>query len=304
MVLSFRSTYWYSMKNLVLAMADGYNTLELAPFVKSLRGTGFTGDLVLFVSPNTAKQLQSFASRYEITLVHLSRVGRWFSHLRPLVALKRQVLHEQNDLHTFVADRWKHHPVVGRFSYYRQFIAENSEEYEKVLLCDVRDVVFQSNPFTTELPADICLFAEHASHSIDQSESNARWIRRSFGQKTLNALSKKPIICGGVMLGTTQGMIRFLDQLVAAMAACPANWSLRFGLDQAALNYIAYEVGIPNSHIFECCVGPAAHLALVPDSELAIKSDGHVLDRLGNVIPLLHQYDRHKQLLRLAQQAA
>lgn len=292
------------MKNLVLGMADGYNAQELAPFVKSLRSTGFSGDLVLFVASSTARQLQSFASQHDITLVDLPWAGRLFGRIRPLVALKRQILREQNDLETFVADRWKHHPVVGRFSFYRQFIADNRTEYEKVLLCDVRDVVFQSDPLAVELPADICLFSEHPSHSIGQSESNTRWIHRVFGQETLAALADKPIICGGVMLGTTEGMLSLLDQLIASMAACQSNWSLRFGLDQAALNCIAYVAGIPGAHIFGCCEGPATHLALVPAEQLGIQSDGQVLDRSGNIIPLLHQYDRHEQLQGWAQKVA
>ena len=95
-----------------------------------------------------------------------------------------------------------------------------------------------------------------------------------------------------------------IDGLIEKMASCPAYWSLRFGLDQAALNCIVYDQRVAGVTLYSCLDGPIAHLALVPQTQLQFNDDGRLLGYDGRILPVLHQYDRHDCLKHLVAKAA
>ena len=292
------------MKNLILAFAENYCVDDLSPFVGSLRSSGYRGDVVFFVDDGISNDLQKFLKAHDVRMVKLPRKRGVFAAWRPLVALQRQLRGVRQDVPTFLRDCWKQDSAIGRFAYYKEFLCTHAEAYRNVILADARDVIFQEDPFSRPLESEVCLFAEHSSRPIASSGSTAKWIKRSFGTDAFEKISTQPVLCAGAIMGTVAGISVLIDELIEMMASCPAYWSLRFGLDQAALNCIVYDQRVPGVTLYSCLEGPIAHLALVPKTQFQFNDDGRLLGHDGRILPVLHQYDRHDCLEHLVAKAA
>jgi len=291
------------MKDVVLGMAENYTESQLDPFVGSLRRTGFDGDIVLFTHAGNREIGSPWSRTHQVQFIELPWKRRLAAPCRWLFALRRQISAKMCNRDEFLSQCWLQDITNGRYALYYDFLLANSGRYRHILLSDVRDVVFQTSPFQRALPADLCLFAEHDSCTIGTSGATARWLQRFFGEKTLRELQDKQVVCAGVVMGTEAGIFQLIERMVDTMVLARSFWALRFGLDQAALNYLVHTGGLPNVQVFECLRGPAVHLALLPADQLKMDDDGQVLNENGSVIPLLHQYDRQVGFVQRAQES-
>jgi hypothetical protein len=75
-------------------------------------------------------------------------------------------------------------------------IVNHFKDYKHILLADVRDVFFQSNPFEN-LPEEEYLYAftEDPGITIEKEEHHINMILKLFGQETLEQFTGKKIIC-------------------------------------------------------------------------------------------------------------
>ena len=74
------------------------------------------------------------------------------------------------------------HHQSGRYFNYLNFLARHGELYANVMISDLRDVFFQSDPFAAPLPADIVFAQERCL--IGASPVNSRWIEVAFGGRS------------------------------------------------------------------------------------------------------------------------
>src|SRR5256885_12437893 len=134
--------------NLVLGAVRGYSFDKLRPFVTSLKRTEFKGDLVLLwdhLSDDTLVSLRD----HGVKSVYFEYWGngpgnsrsRFWPILAPMVrmfrgsSVARQILKRVLPLQ------------CARFLAYYDFLSVHRSEYGSVLITDVRDVLFQSDPF-------------------------------------------------------------------------------------------------------------------------------------------------------------
>src|SRR4051812_37307535 len=52
------------------------------------------------------------------------------------------------------------HPQSGRYLMYRSLLRANVGMWDRVMITDVRDVIFQGNPFAQDFPAPVVFAAE------------------------------------------------------------------------------------------------------------------------------------------------
>lgn len=184
---------------------------------------------------------------------------------------------------------------ASRFFHYRDFLTLNRERYEWVMLTDVRDVIFQADPFRHNLVNGLHVFEEYPNISLGDQEANRNWIRSLYGENELKKLEKCPIICSGVTMGSISEMIDYLD----AMCNELAKKSGPVGFDQGVHNFLIRNGVIRNLHIHEFNEGPVVHVGIAPREVLSLSQDNQLIDKYSRLIPVVHQYDRHKDLTKL-----
>lgn len=92
------------------------------------------------------------------------------------------------------------HPATLRFFLYEAWLIAHDGQYRRILHSDVRDVVFQRDPFSEPWSAGIHAFLENPRLTIGNEPYNAAWIEACFGRSVLEKCADKPIACCGVIL--------------------------------------------------------------------------------------------------------
>ncbi|MDR3400923.1 MAG: hypothetical protein P4L99_00365 [Chthoniobacter sp.] len=284
------------MTNLILGQAYNYTFEQLAPFVISLRQTGYAGEVVLFVNrvdEETKRQL----SAHQIQLREFHYRGpevrnsayvawpylRWLRHLPVPFAVKKAILRPLVNV-----------PWVRMILYY-DFLTNPQGRYGQVMLTDVRDVIFQADPFARETGPGLRAFLEDESMRIGNSQANIQWMTELFGKDVLERLGELPISCSGTTIGDAESVRNYLRAFIEA--AFTVRSTRLNGGDQGIHNYLVHGALRPTTALLRN--GEAEVLTmgyLAREGELAMNADGRLVDVGGRIFNVLHQYDRHPEL--------
>lgn len=239
--------------NLVMGLAFGYTVEKVQNFIQSLRQY-YDGDVVMITDPID----QTMADYYE----------------------KYNVM-------TYVVEQKFNIKLIGfaRWQLYLEVLNEHFPEVENIILSDIRDVVFQDNPFNHLSGADL-------DFSIDQNtvgncqEHNAKWIRDIYGEEELERAKDQWILCAGLVAGTKQGIMHLANEFVKETEELIKTNRLTF-TDQASMN-VMYARGLfPNSNINNDHFRTMHHAV-----NLTFDRRGYLLNEKGERISVVHCYDR------------
>ena len=179
---------------------------ELEPFLASLRHSGFAGEVCIFVTdvaPETVRQLQDLGVRVE----------------RPGQSAQPRMTH-----------------LSSRFFTYLDFLVRHGTNYRHVMLTDLRDVVFQADPFAVALPADI-VFAQERCR-LANCPVNRAWVVQGYGNAVADNMRDCLISCAGTTFGTVGGILRYLTAMTSELTSRPV--AIEGGIDQGVHNYIVH----------------------------------------------------------------
>ncbi|EPR37212.1 hypothetical protein dsx2_1155 [Desulfovibrio sp. X2] len=253
--------------NLVLGLAAGYHDGDVRPFLESLRRTGFSGRCVLFVSPTTRGTERMAALGAQIV-----------PFTRP--------------------DELAHVPYNAlRYFLYRDFLqkadAAGEGPFSRILLTDVRDVVFQRDPFAFPWPAGVSATLEDGRMRIGGCPYMAHWTRGHLGADVLDELSERPISCSGTTVAGHAAMHAYLAAMTARLLPfVPAPRMA--GYDQAVHNLLVHRGLLPGLAVHDNGA-PILTLGYV-EGEAALDAAGDVLTPSGGPALIVHQYDRKPEL--------
>jgi hypothetical protein len=249
-------------RRLVLGAAIGFGVDEVRVFVESLRASGYDGDVLMLIRwPGL-------------------RVGRY---------LKRRGVDVIRVFQTRSFSRSVH---AKRYAIYLDYLKGRAAHYDQVMMSDVRDVVFQANPFAG-IDSPKCHFYLEAPRTIAEDATNLRWVRGCFPHAEAEALSHHRISCSGITIGGSAEIIAYLERMVAKINAVPQRIyrTIGHGYDQAIHNYLVYlHPGIDG--IVEENNGHIATMALEPRDAYRLDDRARVFGRDGRLYPICHQYDR------------
>ncbi|WP_458095337.1 hypothetical protein [Roseomonas sp. WA12] len=260
-----RARLSHGRRDLVMGLALNYGPAELAPFLGSLRATGYGGDVWLLtgaVPPDTRDFLAGHAVRaLPFTAIHTMAMSMNSSRMyRYLDALAEAALNLSDD------------ELPGR-----------------VLLTDTRDVVFQADPFAA-LGTSRLRFHLEEPPNLAGSPINSDWLVRALGPEVVAEIGHHPVSCAGTLLGTAEAVFEYLCIMGRMLADVPPEHR-HSGVDQAVHNAILWRglvagaESVPNGQ--DVLTIPAGGLG-----SLAVR-DGHRLrDADGRLIAVVHQYDR------------
>jgi hypothetical protein len=255
-------------RRLVLGAAIGFDVEQVRVFVESLRAN-YTGDVLLLIRWPGRRVARYLKSRG----VDVIRVFQTRSFTRSVHA--------------------------RRYAIYLDYLRTQASRYDQVMMSDVRDVVFQCNPFDGVASPKCHFYLEGAVRIIRDDPTNWRWVRGCFSAADAERLAAYRISCSGITIGGTAAIIAYLERMAARIRAMP--WriyrQIGHGYDQAIHNYLVHLdpavdgiVVENNQHIATMALEPRAFYRLDQKS-LIYGPDDHLF-------PICHQYDRFPDLLK------
>ena len=251
------------MQNLVLSSACGLDPKQIEFFIVSLRKY-YSGEVCVLVNKKDFKLkeiLKNFNCKYlEITA------------------------------HKFDVQ-------VKRYEFYLEII--NKNKFDKILICDSRDIYFQLDPFKYKYKGEINFFLE--SKKIKDCPYNTNWLMRTYGEKILKKLSEETINCSGTTLGSHTGMKNYLEQMIKQSKKNKYKKNLKYlltfrrdksgrGADQAYSNFVVHNKLIENNFIYSNESGPIATVYYL--KEITFNKYNQLLNSLGEPYNIVHQYDK------------
>jgi hypothetical protein len=247
-------------KNLVMGLFSRMTFDQLEKFLGSLRRTTFHGDVCAFVDEVTPETVATLVA-------HGVLIARAYPSARPELP-----------------------PLSSRFFDYLEFLACHADEYEHVMLTDLRDVVFQSDPFAVPLPADIVFAQERCL--IGAPTANYGWIFDSYGEAVAHNMRDCFVSCAGTTFGTTSGIMRYLVAMTRELRDRQPPFVV--GLDQAVHNYIIRMRPLRHAWV-DTTDSLVATMHFVRDESVRTTPQGVLID--GRLVPVVHQWDRNKATL-------
>jgi hypothetical protein len=268
----------------------------VADFLESLQRTDYRGDVVMFVSAMDDGELAKLRNRgvtvvpfrfrgrhIKQRLARLWPLWRWFFRSGAPRAARERLAEEV--FHLFYL----------RHLLYLKFLRKQSPNYDRVFLTDARDVFFQANPFSWNLPDGVHLFLEDASNKLGREPSHVACIRNQFGQAVLDEIGKETISCAGTVLGDTASIMKYLAEMVAL--TMQAGNLRDVGGDQGIHNYLLYKKNrLPEIVLHDNGAGPVLTVGVMRPEAIRMNTQGQVVNDAGDLMPVLHQYDRFPQL--------
>lgn len=279
-------------KNLVIGAVKGYSFSQLRAFVLSLKQSGFTGDLCLIyydLSPGTLQELK----KHDVVLVPMQYRGngalnswsRFWKLIKPVMSILgnsepgRFIMKYITPLQT------------SRFYGYKDFLEKNRTKYKNVLVTDVRDVIFQDDPFRRFKASKVQCYEEDRDLSED-TRFNLPWIRALFGDREADSFKNARIICSGTIMGPVDEMITYISQMEKLLTRA---FDIGVGgSDQGLHNYLLRT----QRHNADIVTNGSGEVLTVFEDNIHRYpvNDGLFRNSSGQVIPVIHQYDRNPSL--------
>lgn len=297
-------------RTLVLGAAVGQEVEYVAPFLVSLRRAGYDGDVALFVDRRLARTLRADPIAEGVRLI---AVPQWPPFRFELLQRPRRMRYgwgpvrrllwalvlaagrlasgssRRLALQCWLAQRL-YSPMETRFLHFHRFLSSHS--YEQILLSDVRDVVFQRDPFTDLSAYGLAVGVEVDRYTIATERHNAGWIARVYGRQALEEIGASRVSNVGVVYGRREPMLRYLALMGDEILRTPPPPAGDAGTDTAIHNRLLWTGRLGEVELLEPLASPVATLNCVAEAEVRLNEHGHLITADGHEPAVLHQYDR------------
>jgi len=262
-------------KDLVICAAIGLRTEDTKNFIRSFRKYNKEADIFCIIELESSEEKKRFLIENGINLLF-------------------------DDSIRFI----KTQPNNTRFIKILEFIKENSEKYNKVLLSDISDVVFQSDPFMNLFGDFIISPEEDEEKNIESDQRfNARWIKQCFGEGVYEQIKENKILCCGTVIGSMKNIRTYVEKMCEEMFRVYKSESGHFHdmMDQGIHNYLFHL----RSDLF---INPSIkkngdYIATVGITTLEyphkIEFFGDKIQVNGLIPSIVHQYNRSGQMTEM-----
>jgi hypothetical protein len=294
-----------SEQPVILGFSSGMAARYVTPFLESLRRTEFSGRVCVFVCQTSAEDVAAITrladrvitvdddypplaprwavaglKRMKVTRGLRRHFGRAYGvvvrrlHAAPGSAMARDLEYQLQGIQAL------------RYRHYLQFL-EGEPEVDHVMISDLRDVVFQDDPFAGDVGA-LEVYLEEPHVRVSTPGFNSTWIRDLYGAEGLRDLGDAVVSCSGVTIGAREPMMTYLR----AMADELDRHVIPLGPhDQGVHNWLLYNGRLPDAT--PIANGTGRVLTMGAQNEIYLSPAGGVVKADGTRPAVLHQYDRH-----------
>lgn len=275
-----------SKSDILFGMAINIDLPMFFIFCSSLRRYS-NADVVLFMNLPLTKEYHDIVTANEISVVDVNK---------ELLRLKTK--------YPFIT---KYHPSSVRWPLMYNYLQKHADSYVRVLIIDVRDSVFQADPFIKLVKGKSIFYAfeEGRNRLVGDCQWNREWINDCFGTEILYRTNDHKILCSGVSLAskdTALVYLKLMSQIILGISGignfpnCERN-----GVDQGIYNVLIHQVlrnysfNIPNIKIL-----PDENGIVVNMQNGATHFNAkYIVTNDGKPINIVHQYDRNNVVKNL-----
>lgn len=295
------------MRDLVLGLIHGYEANAATAFLRSLRRVAPHAEVVLAcgeISSSTRDALRQqgctlLPYRYYRARVFGRRVWpgntRWHPiHTRYAAWINRLPLGADAKLR--LRARVARHfldPNTRRFVEFQLALGHRLPDFDRVLLSDLRDVVFQADPFQLIQDEGILFGLEDEGVRLGSHWANSRWLERVAGARIRDELADERVSCVGVVLGSGRVISDYLRQLVEVLTSPGINVANFHGADTGGHNLVVRRSRLPGVRFADFHSGGILNMHGLRPECIRWNADGYLCDANGRTIPIIHQFDRH-----------
>ena len=223
----------------VMGMATDYGLSIYQQFVGSLRKSGYQGHIILGVSSDVNSTILDYLAYRNVTVKYITPGA--CTYTKP-ASVKDDIFKKTIcDVHyPDIKVRWSRFPLQANW------LRECKTCTGPVLTMDVRDSIFQQDPFGPGSPAvkGLQLFEE------DRSQNTLHWLTRwpISGYKGLTF--NKPMLCSGTTVGTRKAIVKYFEAMYAEMKIWISDEKCRFDIDGDDQRYDDCRLCVHNPLVF------------------------------------------------------
>lgn len=291
------------MKTAIIGAATGYHPEYLNLFLHSLNHIGYRDDVVLFIYQNQIhdfkKHMINKNFNFDIKLIE-SSAGFFYSKkinrkLKKYInLLSRIAVSFYPKLQSKMIYKLAF-PHVARFFDYLSYI-ENNTDLTHIILTDTRDVIFQKNPICNNIDG-LYLGLENDKISIGSDPYHIKWISEVYGNSYLEKIREKQICCAGVTLGNYLSIQKYLHAMINEFLTLPYKTIIYSNYDQGIHNKLLYNNELNNVISCQPLDSIISTIGIIERKELKFDVDNNLLLSDGSIASIVHQYDRHLDIL-------
>lgn len=228
-ILSHSALSSYKLNNIVIVFSKGYSKENLNIFLFTLKRVSRNSFLLIFSDSETISHTKTILNNEKV-------IGIEFFDEYPYYKIDNQHYKIDKNIPTFINRTHKYFYHTIRYFLMNLWIKKYGYLYKSILICDIKDILFQNNPFTFFIKKGVYLqqevYIRKNRGGIIADECNTRWI------KPYNASSdilKEPIINSGQIFGTSYELKKFISEFCNFMN----NTRIKTA-EQGSLNYFVY----------------------------------------------------------------
>lgn len=202
------------------------------------------------------------------------------------------------DVSKFPARIQKYHPSSYRWLLIDELMKEletTGKPYDNVMFVDVRDTVYQRDPFViVDGHPGFHAFLEAATGPpIRKCGWNSGWIKDCFGEKLMDKLGDRPISCSGTSIASWKAALQYTNMMAKEIRT---NQCERNGVDQGMHNVWVHDKRLDKVILHSNEQGLISTVQSM--KELPRDRFGRVLNANKKVVAVVHQYDRSPELMK------
>lgn len=275
------------MKDLIIGAVDLYNWDKINAWAISIRESGFTGDVAL-LAYRVGDEVIDNAKKLNINVYKIDHD-----------AFGNAINHNAGGRDT------QCHQL--RFFHAWQLLGQDNTIYDNVIMTDVRDVIFQSNPSVwleryKGLNTSSVITTSSEGITFGNEPWNADNLIRGFGPLVHQSAINWPVYNVGVLAGPTQLMKNLFLSLYQM------TYNRYIPSDQSAYNVLLQEgllnrrfVSTTHRNNWACQCGTMldpekAHYKPVLMDPIPVIRDGRVYNHDNEPFVIVHQWDRVPEL--------
>jgi hypothetical protein len=269
------------MNDLILTIVHGYDYPFLQPFFESLKKVAFKGDIVVFISETVSKTTRAALKKngvilidYQTTHPYLAEYAHAFEAITPEASISNY-----------------------RFILFLEYLLANQTKYKKVMMTDVRDVIFQRNPFLGLSEDKINVFLEDPVQTFRYSALNYQWSSAANGKDVTDDYIDEVVSCAGFTIGGTDPVVAYLKHMKGKLEH---HAELPWAFDQGVHNGYVYAKKPAEMRVFTNDDPFVATLGAYQPYHM--NASAEVVNSKGEVYAVVHQYDRSGKLFSLIKQ--
>ena len=265
-------------KNLILGIVDNYNYFRIERFFKSLAKTQFDGHVCLFIGPGTDASVSVNLKKAGVEMILYRNEFPYIENPHPL-NLKTL----PNPIHIW---NFRH------FLYY-DYLLKNEGKFKNVMLSDIKDVIFQEDPFDFQINNKLYVAMER--QSIADCEWTSKWIVNGYDDSVLNDIENQIVSCAGTTLGPVDRIKAYLHDLLVEIQQLKDAYTCA---DQAAHNVLLHSGKLDPVIKVNNESGLIMTVGSLDDVQFLFDNEGYLTNSAGKRVNIIHQADRRVELLK------